>query len=124
LAISYPHIQRNPQVLLEAHRTFCHVSRAVAYAKIGLPVVMLAASSPFSCLVLESSGEGMNRMLTEATEALRIDPRRIPALLEYLSAGRGVLDDFASVWVSPKTWLFINHARIHLSCTNRTMNQQ
>jgi hypothetical protein len=85
---------------------------------------MLAASSPFSCLVLESSGEGMNRMLTEATEALRIDPRRIPALLEYLSAGRGVLDDFASVWVSPKTWLFINHARIHLSCTNRTMNQQ
>ena len=104
-----PHVQRNFKVLIQAHRTFCHVSRAVRDAKVGLPVVMLAASSPFSCLVLESSGEGMDGLATEAADAVTGTPSRIPALLEYLSAGRGVLDDFASVWVSPKTWLFINH---------------
>jgi hypothetical protein len=76
---------------------------------------MLTSASPFSRQVLQRSGEVMYELATEAADAVAVVPSRIPALLEYLSASRGVLDDFASVWVSPKTWLFINHARIHLS---------
>jgi hypothetical protein len=77
--------------LLKAHRTFSHVSSEVRDAKIGLPVVMLAASSALRRLVLQRGLEGMYWLLTEATDALRIDPSRIPALLKDLSASRSVL---------------------------------